>query len=246
VLPPSIARSGQVGERREKNKEERRERILRATFELFAEKGFDKATTREIAKRAGVAAGTIFLYAQDKVDLCLMSINDDLDKLTDNAFAEIDDDQPLIDQIIQFFRPRYVFWARYPKLSRAAAREMATIYSQDEPSRERARGIARRAHTLEKLSEIIRRAVGRRELARTLDFESFARIIYDIFLMEFRFWLSNDPPVVEKGVEKFRFLISLVLSNPALLPVAKPRKQRTPAVRVRKQRTAAVQVKKVS
>ena len=37
-----------------------KERILQASFELFAEKGFDGTTTRSIAKRAGVNEVTIF------------------------------------------------------------------------------------------------------------------------------------------------------------------------------------------
>ena len=36
-----------------------RERILRAALEAFAEKGFDGATTREIAARAGVNLGLL-------------------------------------------------------------------------------------------------------------------------------------------------------------------------------------------
>jgi len=202
-----------LAQRREKNKGERRRRILRATFELFAEKGFDKATTREIAKRAGVAVGTIFLYAQDKVDLLLLSINDELDQLTDSALDTIDEDQPLLEQISQFFWPRYVVWGRYPKLSRAAAREMATVYSPDEPSKELARGLVRRAHSIEKLREILRRSAAKGELSPDLDIDATARIFYDIFLTELRFWLASDPPEVNAGLEKYRYLIGIVLSG---------------------------------
>jgi len=54
---------------RERNKAERRRRIKEAALAAFTEKGYDRATTREIAKLAGVAQGTLFLYARDKRDL---------------------------------------------------------------------------------------------------------------------------------------------------------------------------------
>ena len=202
-----------LAEKREKNKGERRKKILRAAFKMFAENGFDETTTREIAKRAGVAVGTIFLYAQDKVDLLLLSINDELDHLTDSVLETIDANLPLVEQISQFFRPRYVVWSRHPKLSRAAAREMATIYSPDEPSKERARGLARRAHTVERLRDILRRSAKKGELRPDLDIDAAAQILYDIFLIELRFWLASETPKVDEGIEKYRYLVGLILSG---------------------------------
>lgn len=44
-------------------------RILDATYELFVEEGDIDATIGEIAERAGVAKGTFYLYFHDKEDL---------------------------------------------------------------------------------------------------------------------------------------------------------------------------------
>ncbi|HIE38018.1 MAG TPA: TetR/AcrR family transcriptional regulator [Anaerolineales bacterium] len=51
--------------------EARREQILKAAAALFAEKGYQRATVKEIAARAGVAPGTIYLYFENKRDLLL-------------------------------------------------------------------------------------------------------------------------------------------------------------------------------
>jgi AcrR family transcriptional regulator len=51
----------------------RREQILEAATRVFAEKGFRRATTREVAREAGVSEGTIYNYFEDKDDL-LMAI----------------------------------------------------------------------------------------------------------------------------------------------------------------------------
>lgn len=43
-----------------------RQRILKVAQELFASQGFDATTTRDIAKGAGIAAGTMFNYFSSK------------------------------------------------------------------------------------------------------------------------------------------------------------------------------------
>ncbi len=53
---------------------QRREQILEAATEVFARKGFTAATIPEIARLAGVAAGTIYLYYPSKRDMFLSVI----------------------------------------------------------------------------------------------------------------------------------------------------------------------------
>lgn len=48
---------------------ERRERFLSAALKLFAANGVQQTSTAEIAKEAGAAAGTLFLYFPTKQDL---------------------------------------------------------------------------------------------------------------------------------------------------------------------------------
>jgi AcrR family transcriptional regulator len=55
--------------RKNKGTEKRREQILNAALEVFTGKGFSAATIPEIAKAAGVAAGTIYLYYPSKREL---------------------------------------------------------------------------------------------------------------------------------------------------------------------------------
>lgn len=49
----------------------RRGQILDAATQVFADKGFHAATVRDIARAAGLADGTIYLYFQNKTDLLL-------------------------------------------------------------------------------------------------------------------------------------------------------------------------------
>ncbi|MFB6723845.1 TetR/AcrR family transcriptional regulator [Kribbella sp. NPDC056345] len=61
--------------RRERNKQDKLQRITAAARELFAEHGVDEVTTQEIADKADIGAGTLFLYAKTKGELLLLVQN---------------------------------------------------------------------------------------------------------------------------------------------------------------------------
>ena len=50
-----------------RQQEEKREHLLRSAYELFLEKGVSKTSVDDIAKRAGTAKGTFYLYFRDKL-----------------------------------------------------------------------------------------------------------------------------------------------------------------------------------
>ena len=54
--------------------EARRTQIIEAAASVFAEKGFPRATTREIAAAAGVSEGTIYNYFEGKADLLICMV----------------------------------------------------------------------------------------------------------------------------------------------------------------------------
>ena len=79
---------------REQNKLEKRLRIQAAVRELFSRHGYETATLRQIARRAHVALGTLFNYAQDKRDLIFLIFNEELSDLTDEALKATQTEDP--------------------------------------------------------------------------------------------------------------------------------------------------------
>src|SRR5262249_1395697 len=53
----------------QRRKEARPEEIVNAALETFAEHGFAAARLEDVANRAGVTKGTIYLYFENKEDL---------------------------------------------------------------------------------------------------------------------------------------------------------------------------------
>lgn len=61
--------------RRERNKQAKLDRIVAAAGELFSEHGVEDVTTQQIADKADIGAGTLFLYVKSKGELLLMVQN---------------------------------------------------------------------------------------------------------------------------------------------------------------------------
>lgn len=61
--------------RRERNKQQKRTRIVAAADELFDRYGVDAVTTQQIAEAADIGVGTLFLYARTKAELLLLVQN---------------------------------------------------------------------------------------------------------------------------------------------------------------------------
>jgi TetR/AcrR family transcriptional regulator len=68
-LSKLFCKSEAVAVKRERRKEARPGELLEAALDLFVEKGFAATRAEEVAARAGVSKGTLFLYFQSKEEL---------------------------------------------------------------------------------------------------------------------------------------------------------------------------------
>lgn len=64
----------------EKLPDEKREKIFQASLEVFAEKGYESASTNDIVKRAGISKGILFHYFGNKMNLYLYVLDKTLDE----------------------------------------------------------------------------------------------------------------------------------------------------------------------
>ncbi|MGH4140553.1 TetR/AcrR family transcriptional regulator [Clostridium sp.] len=81
-------------------KPEKQERILQAVIKEFADKGFDKASTNDIVKEAGISKGILFHYFQNKktlflfvfdycVKICMDEFNEKVDEKENDIFGKL-------------------------------------------------------------------------------------------------------------------------------------------------------------
>ncbi|HJV69861.1 helix-turn-helix domain-containing protein [Ideonella sp.] len=84
--------------------EQRTRDILRVGREVFAEKGYERATTTEIAQRLGVSEATVFTYFHGKRELCVRVITDWYDEIIAAIEAGLPREQPARMQLDWFVR----------------------------------------------------------------------------------------------------------------------------------------------
>src|SRR5262245_46478133 len=88
---------------RARQKEQKRRRLRDAAWALFRAQGYDATTTKQIAERAGMATGTLFLYARDKPDLLFLVLHERLSNAVDEGLDTLPRDASLIDQLVHLF-----------------------------------------------------------------------------------------------------------------------------------------------
>ena len=83
------ASAGTGRQKRERQKTVRRDALLAAARKVFASKGYDGTTIADIAKEAGVAAGTLYLYYASKTDL-FAALNEQFFLAIQRALVEVE------------------------------------------------------------------------------------------------------------------------------------------------------------
>lgn len=175
---------------RERGKSERQRRIKEAAKAVFSDVGYDAATTREIARRAHVSIGTIFVYAKDKRDLLFLMLNDELDPVADAAWRELPDGNVVLDRLCALARPWYVYFAANLTLGRHAFREMTFYEPLSEDFGEQCARYRARMHRIESWNgEIIAQGRDRGELEFNCGAAVAGNLIYKIYLAEIRTWI---------------------------------------------------------
>ena len=76
--------------RRERRKEARPGELLAAALDLFVEKGFAATRSEEVAQRAGVSKGTLFLYFPTKEDLFKAVVRESMGQAIDYGFEQVE------------------------------------------------------------------------------------------------------------------------------------------------------------
>src|SRR5437773_7897899 len=107
--------------RRAQNKAAIRKRIVTAALSLFQTKGFDATTTKAIARKAGIAEGTVFNYFRTKEDIALHFLEQEVDQ----AIASVRDNPrlrkaPIEEKLFTLVHSQLEFLAPYERFIGAA------------------------------------------------------------------------------------------------------------------------------
>jgi AcrR family transcriptional regulator len=108
--------------RREASKNETRQLILKAARRLFAQKGMEESTIRDIAREAGVSPASVVVHFKSKTALLEEALNRDIETALSELVASMPEDLGLLDRLMHLARGFFRLYDQNRKLYRSLIR----------------------------------------------------------------------------------------------------------------------------
>ena len=191
--------------RRERNKQQKLDRITAAASELLAEHGIEDVTTQQIADKADIGTGTLFLYAKTKGELLLLVQNAHYAEALQQGRADAETTPDILDAVLAIVRPIVECNRVQVDNGRTYLREMV-FGDPAEPRHAEALSIV--AQTEEAISAVL----GRHELARTHDAATTARIVTAIMFLSMAATV-NAALSIDEIVQDIRTQVGVLLTH---------------------------------
>ncbi len=189
--------------RRERNKQEKLDRITAAATELFAEHGVDEVTTQQIAEKADIGAGTLFLYARTKGELLLMVQNARYEAALKRGRADAAAAPNVLEAVLAVVRPIVECNRMQVENGRTYLREIV-FGDPDEPHHGEAMSIV--VETEEVIADVVRRDGRFRERGAA----TVARLVSSVIFFSMSINV-NAPLNAEEIMEDIRRQLAVVL-----------------------------------
>lgn len=170
---------------RSARKGDTRERIRQAAKELFSSVGFDETTTKAVAERAGVATGTVFVHASDKVDLLSLVMGEVLEAAVERGFSTLPAGG-LQAELMHVFGAVFAAYGKVPKL---AAPFVRTLPSALGPNSQRVQAFT--FEFLNRLAALVTAAQARGEIDENVPAVLLAQNIFALYFFALISWISG-------------------------------------------------------
>lgn len=174
--------------RRERRKEATLQRIEEAGWRLFTTRGYEATSTREIAREAGIAAGTLFNYFPEKRNLVIHLMQQRLDRAMVKAFDAVSP-STLDRELIEVFEALTECYAEERRLSRVFVKEL--LFTDGE---KRAESAAWTFGLVRRIAQLVERARFRGELDPSVDSMQAAQQLFSAHYFGLVTWLGGTIP----------------------------------------------------
>jgi AcrR family transcriptional regulator len=155
----------------------RRSAFLEAATRVFGGCGFERATMDQIAREAGVAKGTIYLYYASKQHIYDAALAAGFAELDDRTRAAIDDAPTLRDVISAFISVRAQYFSEHRDFFRLYVAAIAAQITSVKPRPSECQAMV--ARQTRRLEQAFGRAIARREVRR-VDSAAAAQAVFDL------------------------------------------------------------------
>jgi len=167
--------------RRQAAKVRTRQKVLDAARALFAERGYEPATIRDIAKGAGMSTGAVFANFQDKAELFEAVLSEDLARLAETLKAAAAAESSLRARLLAALTAGY-----HGSLEQLPLVQAVVARSWFQPVAAEMRTRAAIKPLVMVVSDALQTGVREGELRQDADVRLLSDLIYDAWLSNYR------------------------------------------------------------
>lgn len=177
---PSIDAAEPRMNRRQAAKVRTRQKVLDAARDLFAERGYEPATIRDIAKGAGMSTGAVFANFQDKAELFEAVLTEDMTNLAETLKGGAGKGS-VHERLNNALAAGYHGSLDQLPLFQAI---VARSWFQPQAAETRARAVS--AQVTAVITDILRDGIGKNEIKQDADVTLLTEMIWDAYLSNYR------------------------------------------------------------
>ena len=167
--------------RRQAAKVRTRQKVLDAARALFAERGYEPATIRDIAKGAGMSTGAVFANFQDKAELFEAVLSEDLARLAETLKAAAAAETSLRARLVAALTAGY-----HGSLEQLPLVQAVVARSWFQPVAAEMRTRTAILPLVMVVSDALQTGVREGELRQDADVRLLSDLIYDAYLSNYR------------------------------------------------------------
>ncbi|MFC0634124.1 TetR family transcriptional regulator [Brevundimonas balnearis] len=167
--------------RRQAAKVRTRGKVMEAARGLFAERGYEAATIRDIARGAGMSTGAVFANFQDKAELFEAVLAEDIARIADAASGALTSGRDTAQRLLNGLSAAYhETYDQLPLVQAIAARSWFQPASAEQRTREALKPLT------DAVEGVIREGVASGELQQDVDVKLLASLIWEAFVGNYR------------------------------------------------------------
>ena len=193
--------------RRQAAKVRTRQKVLDAARSLFAERGYEPATIRDIAKGAGMSTGAVFANFQDKAELFEAVLTEDLARLAETLRAAAASESTVRGRVLAALTAAYHgSLEQLPLVQAVVARSWFQPVAAEMRTREAIKPV------VSVVTDALQAGVREGELRQDADVQLLSELIYSAFLSNYR-RAAYDGWTVEQLVAQLGKQVDVVLAG---------------------------------
>lgn len=192
--------------KRQLQKQATRQNIREVAKRLFVSQGFEATTSRQIAREAGIATGTIFVHFPNKQAILVDMLYEDIETAVQQAFSTLSPEKGTVDQLLDIARMLYSYYLQHVELSRVLLQYGLLHDAESSDFRDQI------GRFLDEVVRLLEEGQRKQEIVVAKDAQAMAQAFMASYLFVLVTLLGTPSPKLEDALLSLRRLIQVIVT----------------------------------